>query len=87
MLIFGNKHLDLPPQLGVFAAGLIEKRSAIFNRPLQCGVEDLLGSPPKLLLHGQLRTYCHLILLRSEMVRRRGRGFAIGRVLFAILVR
>ena len=46
LLILRNEHLDLPPQLGIFAAGFVEKRSASFRRSLQRSVEELLGSPP-----------------------------------------
>jgi hypothetical protein len=49
--ILRKEYLDLPPQLAVFAAGLIEKRLASFGRPFQRSVEEFLGFPPKILLH------------------------------------
>ena len=51
MLILGNEDFDLLPQLAIFAAGLIEKRSTRFGDPLQRGGEQFLCSVPTFLLH------------------------------------
>jgi hypothetical protein len=56
LLIFRNQQFDLPPQLGIFAAGLIEKRPPILWRSLQRSMEEVFGSPPKYLPHGQNRS-------------------------------
>jgi hypothetical protein len=56
----------LPPQVNIFAADFVEKRSACFRRSLQRGVEEFLGSPPTLLLHANSVLYCPKLLSRLQ---------------------
>jgi hypothetical protein len=63
VLILRNEHLDLLPQLGILAAGLIKKRSTRFRGSLQRSVEKVLGPPPKFLPHGELPALSHQSLL------------------------
>jgi hypothetical protein len=44
----------LAPQLGIFAAGLIEEGAASFGRFFQRRVEELFGSLPEIPLHPPL---------------------------------
>jgi hypothetical protein len=57
----------LAPQLGIIAAGIIEKRSASFRRSLQRSMEEIFGSPPDFLLHGRLSALSKSILLPSPL--------------------
>jgi hypothetical protein len=52
LLRLRQQQLDLPAQLGVFAAGLMEECLPGFRRTFQCRVEESLYLPPTFLVHG-----------------------------------